>query len=94
LGTICPGWFWTAILLISAFPVAGITGVSHWCLAWTPLLCKGENWPESQCIRELQHGVVTRPLDLQSGDMVVVLSLQISLPYFGSKFSHLLCNGA
>jgi hypothetical protein len=33
-------------------------------------------------------------LDLQSGDMVVVLSLQISLPYFGSKFSHLLCNGA
>jgi hypothetical protein len=30
-GTICPDWPWTVILLISAFQVARITGVSHWC---------------------------------------------------------------
>jgi hypothetical protein len=29
--TLCPGWLWTAILLISAFWVARIAGVSHWC---------------------------------------------------------------
>jgi hypothetical protein len=28
--TICPGWLWTTILLISASWVARITGVSHW----------------------------------------------------------------
>jgi hypothetical protein len=27
--TICPGWLWTMILLISASWVARITGVSH-----------------------------------------------------------------
>jgi hypothetical protein len=26
------GWLWTMILLIFASWVAGITGVSHWCL--------------------------------------------------------------
>jgi hypothetical protein len=31
--TICPGWLWTVILLISASWVAGITGVSLQCLA-------------------------------------------------------------
>jgi hypothetical protein len=31
--TLCLGWFQTSILLISASWVAGITGVSHWCLA-------------------------------------------------------------
>jgi hypothetical protein len=31
--TICLGWLWTAILLISAYWVARITGVSHRCLA-------------------------------------------------------------
>jgi hypothetical protein len=40
--TICPGWLWTAILLISASWVARITGVSHWHTApgqfWTGLL--------------------------------------------------------
>jgi hypothetical protein len=30
LQTICPGWLWTSILLISASWVARITGVSHW----------------------------------------------------------------
>jgi hypothetical protein len=29
LWTLCPGWPWTEILLISAFQIAGITGVSH-----------------------------------------------------------------
>jgi hypothetical protein len=29
----CPGWLWTMIFLISAFWVARITGMSHWCLA-------------------------------------------------------------
>jgi hypothetical protein len=33
LQTVCPGWPSTTILLISASQVAGITGVSHWCLA-------------------------------------------------------------
>jgi hypothetical protein len=28
--TICPGWLWTVILLISAPWVAKITGMSHW----------------------------------------------------------------
>jgi hypothetical protein len=32
-GTICPGWLQTAILLISAFRVARIIGMSHWCPA-------------------------------------------------------------
>jgi hypothetical protein len=32
--TICLGWLQPMILLISASGVAGITGVSHWCLAW------------------------------------------------------------
>jgi hypothetical protein len=45
--TICPGWLWTVILLISASWVARITGVSHQCLA--VLLCsfnKGyRTWP-------------------------------------------------
>jgi hypothetical protein len=31
--TICSGWPWTLILLISASGVARITGVSHWFLA-------------------------------------------------------------
>jgi hypothetical protein len=31
--TICPGWLWTAILLISGFWVARISGVSHRCPA-------------------------------------------------------------
>jgi hypothetical protein len=35
LQTICPGWLPTVILLIFAFWVARITGVSHWCLALT-----------------------------------------------------------
>jgi hypothetical protein len=38
----CPGWLWTAILLISASWVARITGVSHWHLVpqlfWCPVL--------------------------------------------------------
>jgi hypothetical protein len=29
--TICPGWLWTSILLISAAWVPRITGVSYWC---------------------------------------------------------------
>jgi hypothetical protein len=33
LGTICLGWLWTVILLMSAFWVVGITGMSHWCPA-------------------------------------------------------------
>jgi hypothetical protein len=33
LQTICPGWLWTVILLISASSGASITGVSHQCLA-------------------------------------------------------------
>jgi hypothetical protein len=36
--TICPGWLWNLILLISAFWVIRITGVSHWCLATFVLL--------------------------------------------------------
>jgi hypothetical protein len=31
--TICPGWFWTMMLLISASWIARITGMSHQCLA-------------------------------------------------------------
>jgi hypothetical protein len=31
-GTICPGWLWNTILLVSASWVARITGVSHWRL--------------------------------------------------------------
>jgi hypothetical protein len=31
--TICMGWLWTTVLLISASWVARVTGVSHWCLA-------------------------------------------------------------
>jgi hypothetical protein len=38
LWTICLGWFWTVILLISTSWVARIIGVSHWCLAWRKLL--------------------------------------------------------
>jgi hypothetical protein len=33
LWIICLGWPWTVILQISAFQVARIIGVSHWCLA-------------------------------------------------------------
>jgi hypothetical protein len=35
LETVCPGWLWTLILLISASWVARITDVSHRCLACT-----------------------------------------------------------
>jgi hypothetical protein len=31
--TICPGWLWTIVLLISASWVARIMGVNHRCLA-------------------------------------------------------------
>jgi hypothetical protein len=31
--TFCPGWPQTEILLISAFKVTRITGISHWCPA-------------------------------------------------------------
>jgi hypothetical protein len=37
--TVCPGWLWTTILLIPAFQVARITGVSHQCLASIPSFC-------------------------------------------------------
>jgi hypothetical protein len=33
LQTICPGWLWATILLVSASWVARITGVSHRCPA-------------------------------------------------------------
>jgi hypothetical protein len=33
LGTICLGWPWTTILLLSASQVARITGTGHWHLA-------------------------------------------------------------
>jgi hypothetical protein len=36
--TICPGWLRTTILLISAYWVARITGMSHWHLASNILL--------------------------------------------------------
>jgi hypothetical protein len=32
--TICLGWLWAVVILISASWVAKIAGVSHWCLAW------------------------------------------------------------
>jgi hypothetical protein len=32
--TICLGWLWTLVLLISSSRVARITGRSHWHLAW------------------------------------------------------------
>jgi hypothetical protein len=38
LWTICPGWLWSTILLISASWVARIIGVSHWCLALASFL--------------------------------------------------------
>jgi hypothetical protein len=34
LWTVCLGWFWIMILLISASWVARITGVSHWYPAY------------------------------------------------------------
>jgi hypothetical protein len=34
--TICLGWLWTTILLVSASWVARITGMSQWCLASFP----------------------------------------------------------
>jgi hypothetical protein len=37
-GTICPGWLRTMILLISAFCIARITGISHQHPAWPSLL--------------------------------------------------------
>jgi hypothetical protein len=37
--TICSGWLWTMILLISASWVARITGLSHWHLAGYTFLC-------------------------------------------------------
>jgi hypothetical protein len=38
--TICLGWLWTVILLISASWVVRITGMSHWRLAHTWILKK------------------------------------------------------
>jgi hypothetical protein len=38
LQTICPGWPWNLILLISDSQIARITSVSHWCLAMTSFL--------------------------------------------------------
>jgi hypothetical protein len=38
--TVCPGWFWTAILLIAASWVARITGVSHQHLASLGFSCE------------------------------------------------------
>jgi hypothetical protein len=46
--TICPGWLWTAIFLISAFWVARITGVNHQHPAirvLMPFLRKEPPWP-------------------------------------------------
>jgi hypothetical protein len=40
LWTICLGWLWTTILLISASWVAGITGVSRWRLVSSEVLTK------------------------------------------------------
>jgi hypothetical protein len=40
LQTICPGWTWTKILLITASQVARITGVSHWHPAKRTLKCR------------------------------------------------------
>jgi hypothetical protein len=41
LRTICPGWIWTASLLISAPWVAGTIGMSHWHPAGRPFLSNG-----------------------------------------------------
>jgi hypothetical protein len=42
LQTTCPGWFWTAILLIFASWVARNTDVSHRCPAQSILLHSGQ----------------------------------------------------
>jgi hypothetical protein len=48
--TICLGWLWTMIFLISASQVARITGVSHLCLVLFPLShglwtdCFSQSW--------------------------------------------------
>jgi hypothetical protein len=36
--SICVGWTWTSILLIPAPRVAGITGMSFWCLTYWSFL--------------------------------------------------------
>jgi hypothetical protein len=61
LRIICPGWPQTTILPVSAYQVARITGMSHWCLAgvdyslvyclswFAKVLCVyvyGWDWPE------------------------------------------------
>jgi hypothetical protein len=39
LWTVCPGWLWTTILLISVSWIARITGMSHQCPACNVYLC-------------------------------------------------------
>jgi hypothetical protein len=41
LQTVCTGWLWTTILLISTSWIARITGLSHWCPAHQPFFVVG-----------------------------------------------------
>jgi hypothetical protein len=41
LQTICQGWLWTSVLLIAAFWIASITGVSHRCPGSTGVWTQG-----------------------------------------------------
>jgi hypothetical protein len=41
LWTICPGWLWNLILLISASEIARVTGMNHWRLAKADVLNHG-----------------------------------------------------
>jgi hypothetical protein len=49
LQTICLGWPWTKILLISASQVAKITGMSHWHQAKIVGFCSFEKHWEGVC---------------------------------------------
>jgi hypothetical protein len=44
LWTICLGWPWTVILLISVSQVARIIGVSHWCPAQVIFMFQFYRW--------------------------------------------------
>jgi hypothetical protein len=48
--SICPGWLWTEVFLISASWIARITGLSHLCLAYTsPLMRKCRTRSPGHC---------------------------------------------
>jgi hypothetical protein len=77
--TVCPGWPWTTILLVSASQVTRIIGMSHWCPAPFFFFLLGD---KSCCVAQTGLELMILP-QLRS---FLMLEFRYVLPHLASMF--------